>query len=173
MGPESTGKTTLARGLASHYQTVYVPEYMRSYYEQIEIRRPFESKYEDIIPIAKGQIRAENQALSKANKLLICDTNLLEIACYSEYYFKKTPELLSKSLKNMHYNVYFLTYIDVPWQKDELRDRPFDRQKLFSIFEESLNERNIPHCVLSGNEKERLQIAIKEIDKYVRGLHGI
>lgn len=173
MGPESTGKTTLARALAAHYKTVFVPEYMRTYYEQVVIRDPFESKLEDIIPIAKGQIEAENAATERAKELLFCDTNLLEIACYSDYYFGQIPEVLSKSLDGMHYDLYFLTYIDVPWQEDDLRDRPFDRQKLFSIFEASLKQRGLPHLVLRGDEPERLHSAIQEIEKHRKGLHGI
>ena len=173
MGPESTGKTTLARQLAAHYNTVYVPEYMRTYFEKEVVRIPFQSKLEDILPIAEGQIKSENLALQTANELLFCDTNLLEIACYSSYYFGEIPELLMNSLENMHYDLYFLTYIDVPWQKDDLRDRPKDREKLFSIFRESLRERDIPHLVLCGNEPERLQIAIQEIEKHRKKLHGI
>nr|WP_317045233.1 ATP-binding protein [Formosa algae] len=30
-GPESTGKTVLAKQLAAHYNTVFVPEYSRTY----------------------------------------------------------------------------------------------------------------------------------------------
>ena len=90
VGPESTGKTTLARALAAHYQTTCVPEYMRFYFEQCVIREPFYSELEDILPIAQGQIEAENAALDLANQLLVCDTNLLEIACYSQYYFGET-----------------------------------------------------------------------------------
>ena len=30
-GPESTGKTTLSRHLARHYNSVWVPEYAREY----------------------------------------------------------------------------------------------------------------------------------------------
>ena len=32
-GPESTGKTTLAKQLAAHFNTEWVPEYMRTYLE--------------------------------------------------------------------------------------------------------------------------------------------
>ena len=33
-GPESTGKTTLARQLANHFDTLWVPEYMREYLQE-------------------------------------------------------------------------------------------------------------------------------------------
>ena len=31
VGPESTGKSTISKGLAQHYQTLWVPEYARYY----------------------------------------------------------------------------------------------------------------------------------------------
>ncbi|WP_435578410.1 AAA family ATPase [Gilvibacter sp.] len=173
VGPESTGKTTLARALASHFGTTLVPEFMRTYYEELVVRDPFYSEIEDILPIAQGQIKAENAALKTASELLICDTNLLEVACYSQYYFDEIPPLLEASLTHMHYDLCLLTYIDVPWENDPLRDRPFDRQKLFSIFEERLNAQDTPHLVLKGDEQARLQTAIHAIEKYREGQHGI
>ncbi|MDC7997177.1 ATP-binding protein [Gilvibacter sediminis] len=173
VGPESTGKTTLVKALASHFETTYVPEFMRTYYEELVVRDPFYSEIEDILPIAQGQIEAENTALKTASELLICDTNLLEIACYSKYYFDEIPPLLEASLPHMQYDLCFLTYIDVPWENDPLRDRPFDRQKVFSIFEERLKAQAYPHLVLKGDEQVRLQTAIRAIEKYREGLHGI
>lgn len=172
VGPESTGKTTLAKALAAHYETVYVAEYMRHYYEQVVVRDPFRSDLSDIMPIAQGQIRAENEALAVANSLLFCDTNLLEIACYSDYYFGEIPAELEQGLTQMQYDLYLLTYIDVPWENDPLRDRPFDRQKLFSIFEERLKQQDAPHLLLKGDEQTRLETAILEIDKYRERRHG-
>ena len=41
----------------------------------------------DIIPIAEGQIKLENQLSKLANRILICDTDLLETKVYSETYY--------------------------------------------------------------------------------------
>lgn len=172
VGPESTGKTTLATQLAAHYNTVMAPEYMREYFSEVAPRTPFRSYYKDIMPIAQGQILAENNAATKANKLLFCDTNLLEIACYSEYYFERCPREILQASRQHEYALTFLTGIDVPWQKDELRDRPFDRQKLFSIFELALTQQSIPNSLLQGSQEERLAKAKKTIDNYCK-LHGI
>src|SRR5690554_8219055 len=96
-GPESTGKTTLAAQLAAHYDTEWVPEYMRTYLE-----RKWEEKKElitrdDLIPIAEGQLAHEAELAKKAEKLLICDTNLLELKVYSEYYYDGfCPEFIRK-----------------------------------------------------------------------------
>ncbi|MFK8006949.1 MAG: AAA family ATPase [Saprospiraceae bacterium] len=50
-GPESTGKSTLARQLAQVYNTVWVPEFARTYLEGLN--RPYRG--DDLLKIAKGQ----------------------------------------------------------------------------------------------------------------------
>ena len=54
-GPESTGKTTLARLLAEHYQTVWVPEFARDYLQEKFNRTQIICEYSDLLPIAKTQ----------------------------------------------------------------------------------------------------------------------
>ena len=83
-GPESTGKTTLAQELADHYKTEWVPEYAREYLQVKWDKEQKTCEPQDLIPIAEGQIRLENYLTKKANKLLICDTDLLETKVYSE-----------------------------------------------------------------------------------------
>ncbi len=165
VGPESTGKTTLAKALAAHYNVAWVPEYMREYFTNIAPREPFESYYSDLTPIAQGQMVLENKAANGQNKLIICDTNLLELSCYASYYFNACPPEILKASNKHTYDLTLLTYIDVPWQKDELRDRPNDRKKLFTIFEQTLAAHNSPHCLLKGNQNTRLAQAILLIDK--------
>ena len=77
-GPESTGKTTLARMLAEHYETVWVPEFARDYLQEKFDRTQIICEYSDLLPIAQGQMRLENELAAEANRVLICDTDLLE-----------------------------------------------------------------------------------------------
>ena len=86
-GPESTGKTTLSRQLANHYNVSWVPEYMRIYLQNKWNTLREVCVYEDLIPIAIGQMALENQAVKKEDKIVFCDTNLLEIKVYSEAYY--------------------------------------------------------------------------------------
>ena len=48
------------------------------------------------------------------------------------------PAQIIKASQTHQYDYYFLTSIDVPWEKDNLRDRPNDRDKMFRIFEQQL-----------------------------------
>jgi len=159
-GPESTGKTTLARQLANYYGTQWVPEYMRDFLQKKWDNNGETIQKEDLVPIAKGQINAENDALKAAEQFLFCDTNLLELKVYSQYYYDGyCPQEILEACEENTYDYYFLTQIDTPWEADDLRDRPYDREKLFRIFEKELQQRKLPYILLEGNEKERLQRA--------------
>jgi len=171
-GPESTGKTTLSRHLARHYNSVWVPEYAREYLQNVwnNERRTCEPK--DLVPIAIGQMAMENQLAQKTESVLICDTDLLETKVYSEAYYSGTcdPVLDKYAIENT-YDLYFLTYIDVPWEEDDLRDKPNERERMFKAFEEALKENNRPYVLLKGNKKERLEEAVKHIDKLIKTKH--
>ncbi|MFD1094795.1 AAA family ATPase [Salegentibacter chungangensis] len=168
-GPESTGKTTLSRQLARHYDTLWVEEYMREYLQEKWDKEQLVCQPSDIIPIARGQMARENELSAKARDVLICDTDLLELKVYSEAYYEGfcDPLLLKHALNNQ-YHVYFLTYIDVPWTPDDLRDKPNDREGMFEKFETALQLYNKPYTVLKGNLQERLETAVSEIDKLIK-----
>ncbi|MCG2429679.1 AAA family ATPase [Aequorivita xiaoshiensis] len=168
-GPESTGKTTLAKQLAAHYKTHWVPEYMRVYLEEKWKNKGELVTKEDLIPIAKGQLSLENEIAEKADKLLFLDTNLLELKVYSEYYYDGycPEEITSEATKN-NYSIYLLTYIDIPWEADVLRDRPNNREEMFSIFEAELKTQGFPYKVLRGNKGERFNKAVEIIDKLLQ-----
>ncbi|MEM6685761.1 MAG: ATP-binding protein, partial [Bacteroidota bacterium] len=115
-GPESTGKTTLAQQLASHYEATYIPEYARIYAE--EKQRNGETLTEnDVIPIAKGQLRLECKAAKSS--VLICDTDILQTFTYARIYYPTfKSETLEKYAAKSNATFYFLTYIDTPWKAD-------------------------------------------------------
>ncbi len=165
-GPESSGKTTLCKQLAEHYNTLWVPEYAREYLQKKWDTIQKVCEPEDLLPIAIGQMELENKYARKANKILFCDTDLLETKVYSEVYYQGfcDPLLNKYALKNQ-YDLYFLTYIDTPWEADDLRDKPNERQELFRAFEMALEENNRIFVLLQGNQETRLQKAVSLIDK--------
>ena len=167
-GPESTGKTTMSELLAKHYNTVWVPEYAREYLQNKWNNERKTCEDEDLIPIARGQIRLENELALKADKVLICDTDLLETKVYSEEYYggHVHPELDKYALKNK-YDLYLLTNIDTPWEADDLRDRPEQREEMYMAFKDALVKNNRPFIKLNGDIKTRLKVAVKAIDELI------
>ena len=165
-GPESTGKTTLAKALADHYQTSWVPEFARSYLQEKWDKQQAVCTLADLPIIAHGQVAAENTAIAQANRIIFCDTNILVTKVWSETHFDGycAPEL-NTILAQTHYDLYLLTSIDVPWEKDDLRDRPNDREQMFIYFKQQLEAYNFPFLVLEGSLEERVEKAVTVIDQ--------
>lgn len=168
-GPESTGKTTLSKQLSEHYHALWVPEYAREYLQKKWDRESKTCETKDLLPIAIGQMRLENKMAEQAKELLICDTDLLETKVYSEAYYSGICDpILDKYAIENSYDLYFLTYIDTPWEPDDLRDKPNERFQMFNAFEETLKKYQKPYILLKGNKEERFTLAIKEIDKLLQ-----
>ncbi|MDV7137948.1 ATP-binding protein [Maribacter sp. TH_r10] len=164
-GPESTGKTTLSEQLARHYHSVWVPEYAREYLQDKWNNERKTCEPDDLLPIAEGQMRLENDLAQKATNVLICDTDLLETKVYSEaYYLGYCDPMLEKYALENQYDLYFLTYIDIPWEKDDLRDKPNERERMFLYFKETLEKYNRNFVTLKGDKTTRLKTAVEHID---------
>jgi len=164
-GPECTGKTTLAKLLASHYNTQWVPEFAREYLQNKWDKRQKVCTKEDLPVIVSGQLRLEKQKFPKARKYLFCDTNILVTRIWSETHFDGycDPEIIKLS-EELKYDYYLLTSIDIPWKKDYLRDRPNGREKMFSYFKDTLDRNNKPYSILNGSIKDRLSNSLKIIN---------
>lgn len=161
IGPESTGKSTLAKQLAEHYQTVWVKEYARKYIDLLD--RDYEKQ--DLLTIAKGQIKAENEHFAKANQVLICDTDLIVIQIWSEIKYKNCDEWILEQINRRHYDLYLLCGTDVPWEYDIQREHPNARNELYQIYLEYLKSYKKKYIELFGNKSVRLEKSIKIIDK--------
>ena len=163
-GPESTGKTTLAKQLAEHFKTIWTPEFARDYLQEKWDRTGMICDVNDMLPIAYGQTKLENDSLLLANKHLFCDTNLLVTKVFSEAYYNFCDPLLDQASLEHEYDLFFLTDIDVPWEKDDLRDKPEGRKSVFAVFKQTLLDNNKPFITLSGNKALRLEKAVAIVD---------
>lgn len=159
-GPESVGKTTLARKLADHYQTVFVPEVARDLITTNE-----GLTVEDFIRIGQAQTEAVLNAIPKANKVLICDTDLVTTELYAQIYLSVIPDELIALEKQVTYDQHFLLNIDVPWVDDGLRDLGHRRAEVYQLFKEALIQRGINYVDVSGNWQQRWTTVTEAIDR--------
>jgi HTH-type transcriptional regulator, transcriptional repressor of NAD biosynthesis genes len=148
-GPESTGKSVMAKNMAAQYQTEFVPEVAK------EIISSNDFTFDDIIKIAKAQNARVIEKSKTANKLLFCDTDLITTQIYCRHYLKTVPPILLELEKEIVYDQYFLFDIDVPWVADQMRDLGERRKEMFEVFKSGLEKRAIPYQLVTGNWSER------------------
>ena len=164
-GSECTGKTTLAAALAEHYDTVFVPEYVR----QFVLAKGAPPEAKDCEAIARGQIALEDEMAKQASSLLIQDTDLLSTVVYGRHYFGQCPEWIDDAPRERAADLYLLCGIDVPWIADgDQRDRGDRRGEMQDLFRRALIEREFRFTEVSGDHKLRMQLAIAAIDRLIR-----
>ena len=159
LGPESTGKSTLAEDLANHFGEPWVPEYAREYLDQLGR----EYRYEDLIEIGKGQVALEDEIAKGAEKYLFCDTDLRVIHIWSEHRFGKTDPYVLEQIAARKYAKILLTDTDLPWTPDPLREYPEleMRNYFLDLYTKLAKESGFPFYLISGNRDERLTKALE------------
>jgi NadR type nicotinamide-nucleotide adenylyltransferase len=161
IGPESTGKTTLAQQLAAHYDTVWVPEQSRDHIAQLA--RPY--TLDDIIIIAQQQLNKEHELLDKANRFLFADTELIIAKVWCEDVFNASPEWIMEHLHKTVYDLYLLTAPDLEWIDDPVRENPHRREYFFDLYKKHLDEMQLEYVIITGEGEERLMNAMRAVER--------
>ncbi len=172
LGAESTGKTTLCRDLAAHFDCPWVPEYMRTYLQAKWDDKQLTCTWDDLLPIACGQVALENKCAAESaqalrdkqsasnipqKNYLFCDTCVFELMVYSHWYYGDCPEALKKAALMHRYDLILLTEVDTPWVADDLRDSPHQREEMTTYFERHLQRHNKRFRYIGGSEEQRVQ----------------
>lgn len=181
IGPESTGKSFLCAQLAAHYKSVWCPEYAREYL----LKNGMNYTYDDLLTIARGQLGLEDKIMgnladkissSNNQNLVNCtpcfiDTDMYVMKVWCEFVFGNCHRFILDQIVERSYDLYLLCNIDLPWVKDELREYPdlASRQKLYSIYKDILVNQEVPWIEISGQNEERVHLAIKAVDKVIAG----
>ena len=161
IGPECTGKTDLSKYLAGYFKTNWVEEYARAYLNKLGM--PYTQA--DLTKIAHGQLRTEDEWLSGANKILICDTNLIVIKVWSEAKYGNCDTEILQLIADRKYDLYLLTNIDIPWQDDPLREHPQKREHFWNIYKREVEQTKVPFVEISGAQDVRRKTAVQAIEK--------
>lgn len=166
IGPESTGKSELARALSAHFNSPFVPEYAREYVENLD--RKYE--FEDICTIAKKQIEQEliyENEFAEKTDFVFFDTELIITKVWFEHCYGIVPDFLTKRLERGFFDFYLLCVPDLPWQADPVRENGDKREFFFDWYKREIEQLGKPYAIIKGENEKRLQNAIKEIQKFV------
>lgn len=166
VGAESTGTTTLARDLAGHYRTAWVPEYGRYYWEG-KMSTPEASSWrtEEFVHIAEAQNKMEDRLARTADRMLICDTDSFATSLWHERYMGFWSPEVERLSAGRRYDHYFLTGDEIPFVQDGTRDGEHVRHRMHRRFEEELRRQGRFFTLLSGSRDERLRQAVAVCDR--------
>ncbi len=156
IGSESTGKSTLAAGLATRLGTIWVPEFARSY----ALARPGPLTREDAEPIARGQLAAERSALESRPGPVVFDTDLVSTSLYARHYYGLTLEWADSAIHDAPAGLYLLCDVDLAWVSDPVRDRGERRAEMHRLFEADLVRRHLPYRLVQGTGAAREAAAL-------------
>ena len=159
IGPESTGKSTLAKELAEQFHGIYVPEYAREYIEskvesqksKAEREKAKEVTREELCEIARHQIEEIEAVRIQNSEFSFFDTELIVTKVWFEYAFGRVPEWLEEAILRYPMNMYLLTAPDIPWIPDPTRYNGSDamRQELFERYESEIQALDIPYFIIT------------------------
>lgn len=168
VGPESTGKSTLAASLAKRFGTVCVPEYARTLLEPRAAHgEAAPVNREDMVRIARGQVASEDALARNAERVLIADTDALTTLMWSDFLFGGHDGELDDLAAKQSHHLYVLTAPDVPYVADAVRYAPEKRQAFFDALKDELERRGRRFVVASGDWAAREKTAADAIEALI------
>lgn len=162
LGAESTGKTTLTKEVARIYQTEWMPEYGREYWEKYNTDGKLTP--EQLVELAQVHLEKEEELLLKADKYFFVDTSAITTEMFSRFYHGKAHPELERLAKESEgrYDLYFVCGDDIPYAEDGTRLGTAHRKIFQRQIIDDLNYRGITFVYLEGSLKDRIN-KVKEI----------
>lgn len=161
IGAESTGKTTLAQALATHFDGLWVPEYLRTFCDH-NGRTPTQAEQARIL---QTQVEHESESLVRAGQqgkvFVFCDTAPLLTAIYSDYVFQDRS--LYRTARQWHARYALTLHLrpDLPWVADgHQRDGPHVRPAVDALIAQELASLHAATVGVAGEGAARLVAAV-------------
>ena len=162
-GPESTGKTTLAKQLAEIFDGEYIPEYAREYVEKL----PHHYAFEDIEAIAGMQVEQYRQTENSSTPVFFFDTWLIITKVWFEWVYGRVPNWLEHEIQKCQMDLYLLCRPDLPWEADRVRENSGEnRIKLYNEYLGNLRDYRFNFIEIEGVGEERLENAISAVHRF-------
>ena len=150
IGPESTGKTTLAAHLAQRCGGVWVKEYARAYVEE----RGGKYTHEDVEAIARQQIAELSQDYGKAD--VFFDTELIITKVWFLHKYGHCPAWVDEAIMAYPMDAYLLLYPDIAWEADPVRENGDIREALFEKYLSEVRRTRVPYSIVRARERALL-----------------
>jgi NadR type nicotinamide-nucleotide adenylyltransferase len=163
-GPESTGKTELAQSLAEKWGTVWIPEYARSYVEQLG--RPYD--YDDVVRIARYQVTQESGYLAKArNGIIFFDTWLIITKVWFDLVYGRCPGWVTEHIRSAEIDLFLVCNTDLPWIADPVRENGGDkREALLKLYCEEIRSYGFNFEFVDGFGNVRIANALNALSQH-------
>jgi nicotinamide riboside kinase len=193
VGPESSGKTTLCKALATYYDAAWVEECARGYltnqqghYEERDLlaiallQRDIEVAEEQLawdrhveahahIAVVQDRSTGAQRTRYPEMPLLLCDTDMITVRIWSEEKYGRCDPELVRLTEEWTYDHWLLCRPDIPWEPDPLRENPHDRDRLFTVYETLLKTLGKPYSIIDGDPTQRMRKATALIDVLIEG----
>lgn len=149
MGPESSGKTTLAAALATRLNAVYVEEYIRAL---LQFRGTSTCGAHEVAAIVYAQAALEETWawLNCGQEFLICDTEPRQSAIWSSALYGKVDEQVVTFCDARSYDLYLVTKNNLPWIPDGQRCLPHGGDDFFDRCLKAVQRTGVPYVVIDG-----------------------
>ncbi len=163
-GPESTGKTSLARRLAEHFGEPWAPEHAREFWDA----HGGTITAADLDAVGRGQVANEEAAAARARRVVFCDTDLLTCTLWNDALFPGACPAWVRAAADeraRRFALYLFCEADVPFVEDPQRCFPEAtlRRAMRDRWRAALADRGLPTVELRGYWAERERAAIAAV----------
>lgn len=183
VGPESSGKTTLAEALMMRTGGGTIGDATREYLNELD--RPYSE--EDLLEMAHDHaqwfadaagfgeevhqaIHGQDPIAKHApRKPIFFDTDILNLKIWSQEKFGRVHPEIDRLVRELKYDLRLLCRPDIPWEPDPQRENPHDRERLFAVWEREMKAYGFPYVIIEGGAEERVQKAVDVVDAVMRG----
>ena len=155
-GPESSGKTTLCKELSKHFKIRFTKEFAREYLTHLD--KVYTQN--DLSEIAKGQLASEHN-------FQLLDTDLITIKIWSKYKYGNCEKWILDTIEKQktEKRFYFLCKPDIPWESDPLRENPTNKNELFELYKNELEDLEYNYLIVKG--ENRVETSILKISNLI------
>ncbi len=162
LGTESTGKTTLALQLSTHFACSLVSEAGR---DLIENSNDF--SIHDLYLVASEHAKRIEKSMISNSPLIIIDTDIHITKSYGQFMFKKEIEISEEVYKSNQANLYLYLNHDVAYFQDGTRLSESDRNLLDHSHRHVLQTHQIQFVEIKGSWDERFKQAVEQVNKLI------